>query len=121
MRRGFLLILGMAFKLYIGGIPKDLDELTLAQLIGPYGEIETMKIVRDKQTREGKGYAFVEMLTEQDAAAVAVALNGSDYRGRTLDIKPADAPQPPRPAARYERVKRSHEPERKPRPRRPRI
>jgi len=111
----------MAFKLYIGGIPKDLDELSLAQLIGPYGTIETMKIVRDKKTGEGKGYAFVEMASETDAAAVAASLHGVDYRGRTLDVKPADIPQAPTTPVHYERVRKTNEPERKLRPRRPRL
>jgi RNA recognition motif-containing protein len=112
----------MAFKLFIGGIPNDLDELSLAQLIGPYGDIEVMKIVRDKRTGVGKGYAFVEMVNENAAAEVAAALHGTDYRGRQLDIKPADLPEPPPPApARYERLKKPGEPERKLRPRRPRV
>ena len=118
----YLLYLAMPFKIYIGGIPNDLDELSLAQLIGAYGDIEVMKIVRDKRTGVGKGYAFVEMVNENAAAEVAAALHGTDYRGRQLDIKPADLPEPPPAApARYERLKKPGEPERKLRPRRPRM
>ena len=50
-------------KLFIGGFPLDMDEMGLAQLIAPHGNIEVMKIVRDKKTRIAKGYAFVEMAT----------------------------------------------------------
>lgn len=113
----------MAFKIYIGGIPNDLDELRLAQLIGLHGDILTMKIVRDKKTGVGKGYAFVEMADVDAAAAVAQALDQTQFQGRTLEIKPAEETAPAAAAAPlgYERVKRNNEPERKLRPRRPRM
>ena len=111
----------MSFKLFIGGIPNDLDELTLAQLVGPYGDIEIMKIVRDKKTRIGKGYAFVEFVSEDHAVNVAAALHGTEFRGRVLDVKLAEPPVLPPAPVRYERPNKGNEPERKLRPRRPRM
>jgi RNA recognition motif-containing protein len=109
----------MAVKLFIGGFPLEMDEMGLAHLIAPYGRIEVMKIVRDKKTRICKGYAFVEMATEDDAVAVMAALDGEKMGDRVLSVKLADEPPPePAPAARYERAVRPNEPIKKKRPRR---
>ncbi|MDB5144541.1 MAG: recognition motif protein [Mucilaginibacter sp.] len=109
----------MAVKLFIGGFPLDMDEMALAQLVSPHGTIEIMKIMRDKKTRICKGYAFVEMATEDDAVAVMAALDGEKLGERVLSIKLADIPPPePTPVARYEKVVRPNEPIKKKRPRR---
>ena len=54
-------------KLFVSGFPLDITEIELAKLIAPYGDIATLKIVRDKKTRICKGYAFVEMETKEGA------------------------------------------------------
>jgi RNA recognition motif-containing protein len=111
----------MIIKLYIGGIPADMDEMALAQMVGMHGDIATLKIVRDKMTRKSKGYAFVEMVNEEGAAAAADALNKTVMGDKILDVKPADLEQAPERPVKYERVQRANEPQRKLRPRRPRL
>lgn len=74
-------------KLFVGGFPREISELELAMLIAPYGDIATLKIVRDKKTRICKGYAFVEMLTEQGAVQASAALDGQEMQGRELTVK----------------------------------
>jgi RNA recognition motif-containing protein len=109
----------MAVKLFIGGFPLEMDEMGLAQLVAPHGRIEVMKIVRDKKTRICKGYAFVEMATDNDAVAVMAALDGEKLDDRALSIKLADVPPPgPMPVARYEKLVRPGERVKKKRPRR---
>jgi len=90
----------------------------LAQLVAPHGRIDVVKIVRNKQTRICKGYAFVEMATEDDAVAVMAALDGELFGERKLSIKLADIPQAAAPAARYQKVLRPGELVKKKRPRR---
>ncbi|RFZ92864.1 RNA-binding protein [Mucilaginibacter conchicola] len=46
-------------KLFVSGFPLGITELELATLIAPYGDIDTIKIVRDKKTKKCKGYAFI--------------------------------------------------------------
>lgn len=87
------------FKLFVSGFPLEITEMQLAQLIAPHGNIGTIKIVRDRQTRKCKGYAFVEMLTQEDAAQAAAALDGEDMEGRELTVRLAEerpATPPPR-------------------------
>lgn len=108
----------MSVKLFIGGFPLDMDEMGLAQLIAPHGTIEVMKIVRDKRSGIAKGYAFVEMVSEEDAVNVMAALDGEPMGDRQLTVKLAEAVAP---APRYEKPGRPLEPEKKLRPRRPRV
>ena len=97
-------------KLFVSGFPLEITELELAKLIAPHGDIATIKIVRDKQTRRCKGYAFVEMLTEQGAANAAAALDGQPMDDRQLTVKLSEEPAPappkrnsfsPRPASSF--------------------
>jgi len=80
-------------KLFVSGFPLEISELELAQLIAPHGDISTIKIVRDRKTRICKGYAFVEIHSEQDAVSVAAALDGLIIEGRKLTVNMvADVP-----------------------------
>jgi RNA recognition motif-containing protein len=112
----------MAIKLFIGGFPLEMDEMTLAQLIAPHGNIEVMKIVRDKKTRICKGYAFVEMATEHDAIAVMAALDGETLGDRKLSVKLTDEPAPVKaPPARFQKFSRPSAPGEPVKKKRPRI
>ncbi|TSJ34904.1 RNA-binding protein [Mucilaginibacter corticis] len=77
----------MSIKLFVGGYPLEMEEMELAQLIAPHGDIVVMKIVRDKKTRKAKGYAFVEMATRADAIAVIAALGGVSMGRRRLTVR----------------------------------
>jgi len=99
----------MSVKLFIGGFPPDMDEMRLAQLVAPHGNIEVMKIVRDKRSGVGKGYAFVEMATDADAVSVMAALDGEPITDRMLSVKLADTPVAPGRPVRYEKVRRNNE------------
>jgi len=73
-------------KLFVGGFPLDIEEIELAKLFGPYGDISTVKIVRDKKTKICKGYAFIEMTDRTAAGNAADALNGTMIDGKTLTV-----------------------------------
>jgi RNA recognition motif-containing protein len=74
-------------KLFVSGFPLDITEIELAKLIAPHGDIATLKIVRDKKTRFCKGYAFVEMETQEGAEQACEALNGTPMQDRELTVK----------------------------------
>ena len=82
-------------KLFVSGFPLDITEIELAKLIAPHGDIATIKIVRDKKTRVCKGYAFVEMETQEGAEQASEALNGSVMQERELTVKISEAPPTP--------------------------
>jgi len=111
-------------KLFVGGFPLDIDELNLAMLIAPYGDIETLKIVRDKKTRVCKGYAFVEMKTREGADEVMFALHDSPMGKNKLSVKEVfesaiSKSNDTGPVATYQKVSRDIKSEKVKRPRRP--
>lgn len=73
-------------KIFISGYPQDYDELALVQLVSPYGEVSTIKIVRDKQTGKSKGYAFIEMINRVAAEDVVIALDGMEMKDKLLTV-----------------------------------
>ncbi|WP_345954040.1 RNA-binding protein [Mucilaginibacter sp. PAMB04168] len=97
-------------KLFVGGFPLEMTEMELAQLIGPHGTISTIKIVRDRKTRICKGYAFVEMATEEDARNAVAALHGEPLGERTLTINFADEKKDPVPVSRARLLERRYTP-----------
>jgi len=62
-------------KLFAVGFPRELDELQLAQLFAPYGDIELLTILRDQDSGKSKGCGFIHMKTESGALEAIAALN----------------------------------------------
>jgi len=102
--------------------------MDIAQLVSPSLDILTIKIVRDKQSRKSKGFAFVEMKNEDHAAQVIEALDNAEYRDKVLTVKYATEPVA-KPAPRFNQS-RPYDPNRNSnrdqgsksfKPRRPRI
>jgi RNA recognition motif-containing protein len=79
-------------KIFVGGFPLDIEEIELAKLFALHGDINTIKIVRDKKTRICKGYAFIEMNDRAGAENAAEALNGTLLKGKTLTVNITDEP-----------------------------
>jgi RNA recognition motif-containing protein len=78
-------------KLFAVGFPRNLDEIGLAQLFAPYGDIELLTIVRDKLTLENKGFGFIHMKTETAAQEAIQALNDTTFGDRQMEVRLADA------------------------------
>lgn len=97
-------------KLFVVGFPREMDEIQLAQLFAPYGDVDLLTIVRDKLTQYSKGFGFVHMKDAEGAQAAITALNGMAFGDRTLEVRLADEKQvAPAPAKkislpRYEQV-----------------
>jgi RNA recognition motif-containing protein len=104
-------------KIFIGGFPLQTDELAIVQLFAPFGDVSTIKIVRDRATGICKGYAFVEMLELAEAQNAIIALDGTEMGDRELKVNLVEEKQAP-PA--YKRVVRNNNfaPEKAKRPRR---
>jgi RNA recognition motif-containing protein len=85
----------MSNKLYVGSLPYSVNDEILTQIFTPYGTVESAKVITDRETGLSKGFGFVEMANEQEAAEAIKNLNGSGYEGRTLTVSNA-RPQAPR-------------------------
>lgn len=67
-------------KLFVGGLPPDIEEMELVQLLAIYGEVLTIKIVRDRLTKNCKGYGFLEMANIEAAENVISYMDGKPIR-----------------------------------------
>ena len=103
-------------KLFISGFPLEITELELVQIISPFGEVSTIKIVRDKVTRKCKGYAFIEMINREGAINTIEALDGTAIGERLLTVRIKDE-EPVRPVLTYKKVERQSGLAKKKRPR----
>jgi RNA recognition motif-containing protein len=76
----------MQKKLFVGGIPYSVQQEELQELFSKCGEVTSATIVRDKFTNQSRGFGFVEMATEEQAAEAIKQLNGSQLGGRTIVV-----------------------------------
>lgn len=83
----------MSKKLYVGNLSYDVDKETLTQLFSAYGTVENVNLITDRDSGQSKGYAFVEMSTDQEAQAAVTALNESDQMGRAMKVAEANPPK----------------------------
>ena len=67
-------------KLFVGGLPPDIEEIELVQLLAIYGEVLTVKIVRDRLTKNCKGYGFLEMANNEAAENVIRFMDGKPIK-----------------------------------------
>ncbi len=76
----------MAKNLYVGNLSYDTTEDTLRTLFAEYGEIETVNLVTDRYSGRSRGFAFVEMTTEEAAQEAKTGVNGKQVDGRELKV-----------------------------------
>ena len=79
----------MARKLYVGNLPFTAGEQELNDLFGSVGQVESVNIVRDMATGRARGFAFVEMSSDEDAQNAISTLNNHEYGGRNLTVNEA--------------------------------
>lgn len=76
-------------NLYVGNLPHSTNEADLRNVFEPFGAVEKVSVVTDRDTGRSRGFAFVEM-TDSSAADKAIAsLNGTELGGRTLTVNEA--------------------------------
>ena len=80
-------------KLYVGNLSFRTEEQTVESLFSEAGPVESVRLMRDKATGQSRGFAFVEMQTEEGAQAATDRFNGQELEGRRLTVNEA-RPQP---------------------------
>jgi RNA recognition motif-containing protein len=79
----------MGKKVYVGNLSYDIDDSGLNALLAPFGTVVSAQVIMDRETGRAKGFGFVEMGTDQEAAAAIAALNGKEVEGRALKVNEA--------------------------------
>ncbi len=73
-------------NIFIGNLNYSSNEDTLRELFEPFGAIDTVKIITDRDTGRSRGFGFVEMSNDDEAQAAIDALDGRDYDGRNIKV-----------------------------------
>lgn len=76
-------------NMYVGNLNYKVREGDLEQAFSAYGTITSVKVIKDRETNKSKGFAFVEMDSDEEASEAMNALNGTEFMGRQLVIKEA--------------------------------
>jgi RNA recognition motif-containing protein len=92
----------MANKLYVGNLPFSATDDSLRDMFGQVGQVESARIITDRDTGRSKGFGFVEMSTEQEASEAIKKFNGKELDGRSLTVNEA-RPMPARDGGRRQR------------------
>lgn len=79
----------MGKRLYVGNLSYSVTSSDLQQLVAEHGAVRSAEVISDRATGQSKGFGFVEMENDSDAAAAIEALNGTEYKGRTLTVNEA--------------------------------
>jgi len=93
---------GTGWCLFVYNLAAETEENVLWQLFGPFGAVQSVKVVRDPTTNKCKGFGFVTMTNYDEALMAIAANNGYQLGGRVLQVSfkkskdhPAGRPRPP--------------------------
>jgi RNA recognition motif-containing protein len=79
----------MGKRLYVGNLSYEVDSSELEKLFAAQGTVESAQVIADRETGRSKGFGFVEMSNDDQAAAAIAALNGFEHGGRALTVNEA--------------------------------
>jgi cold-inducible RNA-binding protein len=76
-------------NIFVGNLDFAATESSVRSLFEPYGAVDRVNIVTDRDTGRSRGFAFVEMSDSSQADQAIAALNGADFEGRALNVNEA--------------------------------
>ena len=79
----------MATKLYVGNLSPNTTENQVLELFKQAGNVASCQLIMDKATGKSKGFGFVEMGSEAEAAKAMADFNGKELDGRALKVNEA--------------------------------
>ena len=75
-------------KLFVAGLPADLDDVELKEIFEAYGAVSSAQVILDRETRKSRCFGFVDFTLDADAAKAMKALNDESLEGNKLTVKP---------------------------------
>ena len=76
-------------NIYVGNLSHETTEENLKEAFEVFGEVNTVRVIKDNFTGRSKGFGFVEMPAKAEAQAAIEGLNGKDSKGRSLNVNEA--------------------------------
>src|SRR5580698_10461040 len=77
-------------KVFIAGLPLEVDEAELTAVFGDFGPVKSLRIIKDRETKESRGFGFVEMVNDDEAKEAIRCMNGASYYGRKITVNVAE-------------------------------
>ncbi len=81
-------------NIYVGNLAFAVADDELQQLFAAYGDVTSANVIKDRFSGESRGFGFVEMPSREDAMAAIEALNGTDFKGRSITVNEAKPKAP---------------------------
>ncbi len=76
-------------NLYVGNLPYSVTDQELNEIFSEIGEVQSARVMNDRETGRSRGFGFVEMANEDDGREAIEKLNGADMGGRALVVNEA--------------------------------
>jgi len=76
-------------NIYVGNLSFDVTEEDLKEAFSAFGQVESVKIIKDNYSGRSKGFGFVEMLGKAEARSAIEGLQGKDLKGRAINVNEA--------------------------------
>jgi RNA recognition motif-containing protein len=76
-------------NIFVGNLSRDVTEDDLRQAFEAFGKVTSAAVIKDKFTRESRGFGFVEMSSQGEATAAIAGLNGKELKGQRLNVNEA--------------------------------
>lgn len=76
-------------KIYVGNLSHDVTETDLREALAQFGQVESVTIVKDKESGQSKGFGFVQMSSTAQALQVIDGLSGKELKGQALNVNTA--------------------------------
>lgn len=76
-------------NIFVGNLSFATTEASIRSIFERYGKVDRVNVVTDRDTGQARGFAFVEMADDSEAARAIDGLNGSDLDGRSLNVNEA--------------------------------
>ena len=78
-------------NIYIGNLSYDTTEDTLKAMFSEFGDVQSVKVIKDRFSGRPKGFGFLEMPSNSEADQAIKALNGNRINGNNIKVRPADS------------------------------
>jgi RNA recognition motif-containing protein len=76
-------------NIYVGNLSREANEDDLKKAFESFGQVESANVIKDKFSRESKGFGFVEMPSKTEGQSAIEGLNGTDLKGKVLNVNEA--------------------------------
>jgi RNA recognition motif-containing protein len=76
----------MPVQIYVGNLTYNMTEDSLRELFAPFGEVTSVKIIKDRLTDRSRGFGFVEMENKDEAESAIQKIDGNEVEGRNMKV-----------------------------------